>query len=77
MPGRIAKQFLKGGKPIMHTIQAFQTYDYRVRIIVVLPEGYKPWEQLRDEYQFSVNHKIAYGGETRFHSVKNGLSSVR
>ena len=77
--GELPKQFLSiGGKPmLMHTIQAFQTYDYRVRIIVVLPEGYKPlWEQLCDEYQFSVNHKIVYGGETRFHSVKNGLQEV-
>jgi 2-C-methyl-D-erythritol 4-phosphate cytidylyltransferase len=28
------------------------------------------------EYQFSVPHRIANGGATRFHSVQNGLSLV-
>ncbi len=77
--GDIPKQFLKiGGKPmLMHTIQAFHNYDYRVRIIVVLPEGYQfLWEQLCKEYNFTVNHIIVSGGETRFHSVKNGLKEV-
>lgn len=77
--GELPKQFLTiGGKPmLMHTIQAFYDYDYRVRIIVVLPDGYKPlWQKLCDEYKFTVNHKIVYGGESRFHSVKNGLNEV-
>ena len=41
--GELPKQFISiGGKPmLMHTIQAFYDYDYRVRIIVVLPDGYK------------------------------------
>jgi 2-C-methyl-D-erythritol 4-phosphate cytidylyltransferase len=77
--GEIPKQFLKvGGKPmLMHTIQAFHDYDYRVRIIVVLPDGYQTfWEQLCNEYKFTVSHKLVEGGETRFHSVKNGLKEV-
>lgn len=77
--GELPKQFVSiGGKPmLMHTIQAFYDYDYRVRIIVVLPDGYKPlWQQLCDEYRFAINHTIVYGGETRFHSVKNGLSLI-
>lgn len=77
--GEIPKQFLKiGGKPmLMHTIQAFHNYDYRVRIIVVLPEGYQTlWEQLCKEYEYTVDHKFVEGGETRFHSVKNGLKEV-
>lgn len=77
--GEIPKQFLKvGGKPmLMHTIQAFHDYDYRVRIIVVLPEGYQTlWGQLCNEYKFTVSHKLVEGGETRFHSVKIGLKEV-
>lgn len=75
----LPKQFLIiGDKPmLMHTIQAFHNYDYRVSIIVVLPEGYKPlWDQLCKEYNFTVSHTIVNGGETRFHSVKNGLNEV-
>lgn len=77
--GELPKQFLKvGGKPmLMHTIQAFHDYDYRVRIIVVLPEGYQTlWGQLCNEYKFTVSHKLVEGGETRFHSVKIGLKEV-
>ena len=77
--GELPKQFIPiGGKPmLMHTIQAFHDYDYRVLIAIVLPDGFKPlWQSLCDEYKFTVNHKTVYGGESRFHSVKNGLNEV-
>ena len=35
------------------------------------------WRQLCREYRFSLPHAIADGGETRFHSVKNGLALVK
>ena len=34
------------------------------------------WKQLCEEHHFSVEHLVADGGETRFHSVKNGLALV-
>ena len=34
------------------------------------------WKYLCAEYGFTLPHRIANGGETRFHSVKNGLALV-
>lgn len=77
--GELPKQFQSiGGEPmLMHTIRAFHGYDYRMRIVVVLPEGAQPlWLQLCEEHQFTVRHTVVTGGETRFHSVKNGLEEI-
>lgn len=75
----LPKQFLPlNGKPLlMHTLCAFHECDYRLRIITVLPEGFLSyWQQLCREHLFSVPHEMVVGGETRFHSVKNGLNLV-
>ncbi|MBR4813927.1 MAG: 2-C-methyl-D-erythritol 4-phosphate cytidylyltransferase, partial [Paludibacteraceae bacterium] len=34
------------------------------------------WNDLCAEYHFDVPYQLALGGETRFHSVKNGLAYV-
>ena len=45
--------------------------------IVVLPVDQQDyWKHLCQEYAFTLPHQIADGGETRFHSVKNGLALV-
>ena len=77
--GDYPKQFqLLGGKPmLMHTIRAFYDYNALMNIILVLPENFRGyWHELCKEYSFDVPHQVATGGETRFHSVKNGLSEV-
>ena len=77
--GELPKQFLPlGGKPmLMHTINAFYLFNKETRIIVVLPEEFVSlWQQLCSEHNFVINHRIVVGGETRFHSVKNGLNEV-
>lgn len=77
--GEIPKQFqLIGGKPmLMHTMEAFCNFDYRMRIVVVLPEGFRDlWDELCGQHDFQIAHTIVNGGETRFHSVKNGLSEI-
>ncbi len=77
MGGDIPKQFLPiEGKPIlMHTIEAFRKAIKDISIVLVLPvlqQDY--WHKLCKEYDFHSPELIANGGETRFHSVKNGLS---
>ncbi len=75
----IPKQFLPiGGKPVlMHTIETFFTYDADMEIIVVLPVDQQDyWRELCHNYNFSTPHRVADGGTTRFHSVKNGLALV-
>lgn len=43
----------------------------------MLPEAQQEyWQQLCQEYHFTVEHVIANGGQTRFHSVKNGLALI-
>ncbi|SCD22019.1 2-C-methyl-D-erythritol 4-phosphate cytidylyltransferase [Proteiniphilum saccharofermentans] len=77
--GELPKQFQPiGGEPMLtHTIKAFYDYDYRIRIVVVLPEEAQLlWSQLCEEHRFSVPHTVVPGGETRFHSVKNGLEEI-
>ncbi len=77
--GTLPKQFQRIGEEpmLMHTLRAFHVYDYRMRIILVIPEGYRPlWETLCDECRFIVPHVVVHGGETRFHSVRNGLREI-
>lgn len=79
MGGEIPKQFLPiGGKPVlMRTIEAFYAYDASIHVILVLPISQQSyWKELCNTYQFELPHEIANGGETRFHSVKNGLALV-
>ncbi len=79
MGGEVPKQYLPiGGMPIlMRTLQAFHEADEDMDIILVLPKDQQEyWEQLCAEYRFSVPHRLTVGGETRFHSVQNGLALV-
>src|SRR5690554_8180229 len=74
--GDIPKQFIPiGSKPLlMHTIEAFYSFRMDMRIIIVLPKEFVLlWQELCEEYHFLINNSVVVGGETRFHSVKNGL----
>lgn len=78
MKSELPKQFIElAGKPIlMHTIEAFHFDD--IKIILVLPKAQiEFWKDLVVEHQFNVPHEIIEGGEARFHSVKNGLESIK
>ncbi|ERI81152.1 2-C-methyl-D-erythritol 4-phosphate cytidylyltransferase [Bacteroides pyogenes F0041] len=80
MRSELPKQFLPvGGKPVlMHTIEVFRHYDTSLQIILVLPKDQQNfWKKLCRECAFEVEHQLADGGETRFHSVKNGLAFVQ
>lgn len=79
MGGELPKQFLLiGGKPVlMRTLEAFYDYNPEIHIILVLPHSQQSyWTELCAEHSFSLPHTVADGGETRFHSVKNGLAYV-
>lgn len=79
MGGDIPKQFLPVcGKPVlMRTMEAFHAYDASIHLVLVLPESQQAyWAELCEQYRFDLKHDIANGGETRFHSVKNGLACV-
>ncbi len=80
MGGELPKQFIPlGGLPVlMHTLHRFAGYDPDMEIVVVLPERQIViWKELCEQHHFEVRHTVACGGETRFHSVKNGLQAVK
>ena len=87
MGSDIPKQFLPiGGKPVlMRTLERFRDYSSDLQIILVLPRAQQDyWQELCKEYSFPLpsegagggSYLLANGGETRFHSVQNGLALV-
>jgi 2-C-methyl-D-erythritol 4-phosphate cytidylyltransferase len=79
MGSDIPKQFLPiGGKPVlMRTLERFRAYSTDLQIILVLPEAQQDyWRKLCEDYHFDVDYQLANGGQTRFHSVQNGLALV-
>lgn len=79
MGAEIPKQFIElTGLPIlMHTITVFRKAIPDIEIILVLPEEQiKTWKNLCAKYNYTALVEICAGGETRFHSVKNGLSLI-
>lgn len=80
MGSELPKQFLPvGGKPVlMRTLEVFHACDSEIEIILVLPVSQQAyWKELCGKLHFNVPHTVADGGETRFHSVKNGLELVQ
>ena len=79
MGSDIPKQFLPiGDKPVlMRTLERFREYSDDLQIILVLPEAQQEyWQELCKKYNFKVEYLLANGGQTRFHSVQNGLALV-
>lgn len=75
----LPKQFLtvNGKALILYTLEAFIKAFSDIRLILVLHKDYIEYaKQLIDES--AIKHSIEYveGGDTRFQSVKNGLSLV-
>lgn len=80
MQSKVPKQFLHiHGRPtLMHTLEVFKAYDTHLKLVLVLPTNQlTEWELLCKKHAFTIEHQIVKGGETRFHSVKNGLLTVR
>ena len=75
----LPKQFLEleGVPVIFRSMQAFMNYTPDIDLIIVLPAGHEEdWENLCREHSLALPHRICTGGETRFHSVKNGLAQI-
>lgn len=79
MGSELPKQFmlLKNKPVLMHTLEAFYRYDPEIHIIVVLPEDQQLyWKDLCDKFDFRIKYEVVSGGESRWHSVRNGLGSI-
>lgn len=74
------KQFLllKGKSLLWHSLSAFLQAYGDMQIVLVLPAGnLDEGNQLAEELNATDRITVAAGGETRFHSVQNGLALVK
>lgn len=79
MKEKVPKQFMElHGRPVlMHTFDVFKKYDSQIEFILVLPKNQiEYWNELCKKHNFKTKYQLAFGGETRFHSVKNGLDLI-
>ena len=75
----IPKQFIEiNGKPIIiHTLEKFTKALPNAELLLVLPQtDLKRWEAL-SKGSFYETIRVAIGGNSRFDSVKSGLSLIR
>lgn len=74
----LPKQFmLLNGKPLlMHTIEAFEGIVDKI-VISIHGEMIGYWHELCQEYNFTVPHELVPGGNTRFQSIKNGITYLK
>lgn len=79
MSSSVPKQFIEvhGIPLLMHTFNAFIRNDPGFEFVLALPEKeMNTWRKLCQKHAFAVAHRVVPGGETRFHSVKNGLDQI-
>lgn len=80
MGAELPKQYLDlSGKPlIVHTLEKFLQFDPAMEVVVVMdPSHQEHWETIRTQYPVAANMAVAYGGSSRYDSVKNGLALVQ
>lgn len=80
MGSNVPKQFMElAGKPVLyHTIAAFVNAYDDMQVVLVVPEAhFTPAQQVLACFSTPPPVSLVKGGETRFHSVKNGLQQVQ
>jgi 2-C-methyl-D-erythritol 4-phosphate cytidylyltransferase len=79
IPGAVPKQFLeiRGLPVLMHTVNVFFRYSADITVIVVLPQDdIGSWNDLCVKHGYDKPVIIQAGGDTRYQSVKLGLSRI-
>lgn len=79
MGGDTPKQFLPlaGSTVLMHTLDRMAAAEPTATLILALPHDQQAeWQRLCEEHNYSLEHHIVDGGETRFHTVSNALALV-
>lgn len=79
MGSEIPKQFMDvNGYPlIFHTIRRFLDADEKINVVIAVHPSWKhEMQDILKKHFPEVKAQIADGGETRFHSVKNGLEKI-
>lgn len=76
MGASLPKQFIQiNEKPIlMYTIEQFYHCDPKAQLLLTLPEDWRTyWEELIEENDFRIPHRVISGGIERYDSIKNAL----
>ena len=76
MGATLPKQFIQiKEKPIlMYTMEKFYHYDPKAQIVLTLPTEWRNyWEELIEENDFRIPHRVVPGGAERYDSIKNAL----
>jgi 2-C-methyl-D-erythritol 4-phosphate cytidylyltransferase len=79
MNSDVPKQFLPlCRKPLLvYSLEAFSEAFPEIDLVIALPRSLFPaWETLCEAQKVMIPHRLAEGGETRFHSVKNALTDI-
>ncbi|MGZ5287399.1 MAG: 2-C-methyl-D-erythritol 4-phosphate cytidylyltransferase [Flavisolibacter sp.] len=79
MGSAVPKQFMMlNEKPVLYyTLKAFLEAYEDLEIILVFPEDFQDiGKEIIDAYFDYTRIQVTFGGETRFHSVQNGLKLV-
>ena len=78
MQSAIAKQFLvlKKQPVLVHTLNKFYKAGVEQLVLVLPQHQIEYWKELCQQYSFDLKHTLVAGGETRFHSVQNGLKLI-
>jgi len=78
MQSDMPKQFIEvGGESIItRTIKVFLNYDASIKIIISVHKDFKTYLEDLCIKNNLKNIQITLGGQTRFHSVKNGLQFI-
>jgi len=79
MQSKIPKQFIevKGKAILIHTIEKFIEFDEYINVIVAVHKDYMTDANFMLAEHFpDKNIQVVVGGDTRFHSVKNGLNCI-
>jgi 2-C-methyl-D-erythritol 4-phosphate cytidylyltransferase len=79
MKGDLPKQFLMlNGKPLItYSVEAFYQSDPAIQLVVAVhPDYFAAWDKVQSGYLSHIPVRMTGGGETRFHSVKNGLNLI-
>lgn len=79
MGNAMPKQFLPlGGKPVLyHTLKAFRDAYRDIKLVLVLPKEHLSYAQMvLKAFEERIDISLLTGGQTRFHSVQNGLKAV-
>lgn len=80
MGKELPKQFLLlEGKPIfLYSIDAFKSTFSDIKINLVVPKQYLDYTRdILVNFGYASNITLIEGGETRFHSVKNGIADAK